>query len=303
MSAELPIGVASAIGAMPFARAVDAVDFVVEQLPQLPSAPPLDLDANCHEVDDLDADTLAGIDAFVTRLQGRSEPVVASLTGPITLDLRLREAGYAPGAAAEIALGAVQRVGGWLLARLGSAMPEAGLLLFLDEPGLHHSMHPSFPLKPAAVERRLSEVVAHLDDLGGRVTVGLNLGARADWAMLLRTGVGALAAPLTAQLETAATEVSRFLDSGGVIGWGAVPVDEPLGASPERLWKRLSAVWCDMTQGGADPMLLRERSIIVPSGPLGAYGLSQAERAVQLAQELAVKVWHQSLGVRLSIGA
>ncbi len=87
------------------------------------------------------------------------------------------------------------------------------------------------------------------------------------------------------------------------MAWGAVPVDEPLGASPERLWKRLAATWCELTRLGVDPMLLRERSIITPAGGLGAFGAGQVDRVVELTQELGERVWRQTLGVRLSIGA
>jgi hypothetical protein len=48
---------------------------------------------------------------------------------------------------------------------------------------------------------------------------------------------------------------------------------------------------------------LRERSIITPAAGLGNFGISQAERILTLAEELATRVLHQTLGVRLSIGA
>jgi hypothetical protein len=108
---------------------------------------------------------------------------------------------------------------------------------------------------------------------------------------------------VTAQLETAAVELGRFLESGGIIAWGAVPVDEPLGQSAERLWRRLSDLWCELTRLGIDPLLLRERSIITPAAGLGNFGTSQAERILALAEDLATRVLHQTLGVRLSIGA
>jgi len=87
------------------------------------------------------------------------------------------------------------------------------------------------------------------------------------------------------------------------MAWGAVPVDEPLGQSVERLWRRLSELWCELSSRGIDPLLLRERSIITPSASIGNFGISQAERILALTEELATRVLHQTLGVRLSIGA
>jgi len=150
----------------------------------------------------------------------------------------------------------------------------------------------------------VSEVVDGIaDDASGEVVVGLQVYGRADWTVLLRSGIGALAAPITAQLDTAVGELRRFLESGGIMAWGAVPVDEPLGASVERLWRRLSEMWCELSSRGIDPLLLRERSIITPASGLGNFGISQAERIVVLAEELATRVLHQTLGVRLQIGA
>jgi hypothetical protein len=97
--------------------------------------------------------------------------------------------------------------------------------------------------------------------------------------------------------------LSAFLRDGGFIAWGAVPVDEPLGASADRLWKRLSALWAELSRLGIDPLLLRERSIITPTADLGAFGVSQAERVIRLTAELSEKVFRQVVGARLSIGA
>ena len=133
--------------------------------------------------------------------------------------------------------------------------------------------------------------------------VGVQVNGRADWAMLLRTGIGVLGAPVSARLDTAAAELARFLESGGFIAWGAVPVDEPLGSSSERLWKRLSAMWSELARLGLDPMLIREHSIITPAAGVGDFGVSQAERILRLTSDLSERVFNQVIGARLSIGA
>jgi hypothetical protein len=297
---EQPAGLATVIGALPFERPVDASEFVLDAVPQLPSAPSVVLDPDHLDVASLGDDVRAGLTTFFGRLVGRVEPVVLTLTGPITLGLRLRDDGVTDEDALRRSASSVRDVARWLLDRARTDLPGAPVLLFLEEPGLTHSMHPTFPFTSSTVETTVASVVSDLD--GGAV-VGVQVGGRADWAMLLRTGIAALAAPITAQLDTAASEIGRFLDLGGVIAWGAVPVDEPLGTSPERLWRRLSAVWCELTRLGVDPMLLRERSIITPSGGLATFAPAQAERVVELAQELANRVWRQTVGLRLSIGA
>jgi len=172
--------------------------------------------------------------------------------------------------------------------------------MVLDEPGLANSMHPTFPLDEDEVQELVGEVV---HDLSPGAAVGVRVDGRADWSMLLRTGIAVLGAPVTAQLETAAAELARFLERGGVVAWGAVPTDEPLGTSADRLWRRLSALWCELVGEGIDPRLLRERSIITTAGELSSFGTSQAERAIALAQDLASRVFRQARGLHLSIGA
>jgi hypothetical protein len=291
--------VATVIGALPF-TATDASTFMLEELPQLPSAPAVELDATHLGVSSVSAEVRAGLVALLSGLRGRTEPIVMSLTGPVTVALDLRRTGTDEVTAADRAVAAVEDTARWLLAVARRWVPDAPVLLFLTEPALGNSMHPTFPLRPVEIERLLASVV---DGLDTEATVGVQVAGRADWSLLLRTGIGVLAAPVGAHLESAAADIGRFLESGGLMAWGAVPVDEPLGISPERLWKRLSATWCELTRRGVDPMLLRERSIITPAGGLGAFGPGQVGRVVELTQELGERVWRQTLGVRLSIGA
>jgi hypothetical protein len=298
---ELPAGLATVIGALPIS--------VRDRLPKLPSAPPVVLSASDAvgnligntPIEEMNAVAL-GVIPFLRRLGGRQDPVLLSVTGPITLDLELRRGGSSEAEAGRLAVAAVEQVAGRLVDLTARLLPGAPVLLFLHEPALAHSMHPTFPMSPDEIEDLLTGVVDELT-IDSDVVVGLQVDGRADWASLLRTGIGALAAPVTAQLETAAVELGRFLEAGGIIAWGAVPVDEPLGQSAERLWRRLSDLWCELTRLGIDPLLLRERSIITPAAGMGNFGISQAERILTLAEDLATRVLHQTLGVRLSIGA
>ncbi|MCC6226916.1 MAG: hypothetical protein IT195_10995 [Microthrixaceae bacterium] len=295
---DAPAGLATVIGARPPTAA--------DSLPMLPSAPPVVLDGG--RLDPASLESLAERDGtlvpFLRKLRGRDNPIVMSLTGPVTVDLDLRRRGLGVEDAARVAREAVSTVASRLLELAGVFVPGAPVLLFLQEPALTNSMHPTFPLAAAEIEHLVADVV---DEVGaeadGEVVLGVQVDGRADWSMLFRTGIGALAAPITAHLDSAVAELSRFLESGGIMAWGAVPVDEPLGASVERLWRRLSELWCDLSSGGIDPLLLRERSIITPAASIGNFGISQAERILSLTEELATRVLHQTLGVRLSIGA
>jgi len=195
---------------------------------------------------------------------------------------------------------AVERRAWTILDLAATVLPGVPVLLFLEEPALDNSMHPTFPLGSPEIEELVTSVV---EPISQDAMVGVQVNGRADWAMLMRTGIGVLGAPVGARLDTAVTELGAFFDNGGFIAWGAVPVDEPLGASAERLWRRLSALWAELAAAGIDPLLLRERSIITPAAGLGTFGLAQAERVLQLTGELSERVFNQVVGARMTIGA
>lgn len=274
-----------------------------EWLPRLPSAPTLGgpIDAEHPGVaSGADNDALDELGEFLVSMEGTSSPVVLSTTGPVSVGLTLLDNGIDRERAIGAAIGAVTRRMRDLLDATRRVLPDALVLIFLEEPGLANSMHPTFPLAGSEIEGLICEVVEPVSD---EALVGVQVCGRADWAMLLRTGIDVLGAPVSARLETAAAELGRFLEAGGFIAWGAVPVDEPLGASAERLWKRLSALWAELARLGLDPLLLRENSIITPAAGLGAFGLGQAERVVKLTLDISERVVNQVIGARLSIGA
>jgi hypothetical protein len=295
---DVPAGLATVLGSLPLMSVTETTRFMREVMPDLVSAPMVGVAGRGSDA--VESESFEAFRSFVSSMSGRVEPIVVNLTGPVTVLLDLRRSGVDRGDAPRRAREAVEVEAHRMLDVTHEHMPDAEVLVVLDEPALANSMHPTFPLEPGEVEELVTEVVA---DLAEDVTVGVRVDGRADWSMLLRTGIGVLGAPVTAQLETAAADISRFLERGGVIAWGAVPTDEPLGTSADRLWRRLSALWCEMVGAGIDPQLLRERSIITTAGELSSFGVSQAERAIVLAQDLASRVFRQARGLQLTIGA
>ena len=307
---QLPAGLATTIGALPQLRPFEAAKVMTELLPRLPAGPTVTISLDGEdpylEIDLRDdrgdgaVDPFGPVREFLESLRGRVEPVVLSLTGPVTIDLGLLERGFDHAEAAAIAHRLVERRARRVLDLAAQLLPGAPVLLFLEEPGLANSMHPTFPLSPDEIEELVSGVV---EPIATDAMIGVQVSGRADWALLLRTGISVLGAPISARLESVAAELQRFLEGGGFIAWGAVPTDEPLGSGVERLWRRLSGIWADLAQAGLDPLLLREHSIITPAAGLGGFGLSQAAQVMKLTAELSERVFNQVVGARLSIGA
>ena len=55
------------------------------------------------------------------------------------------------------------------------------------------------------------------------------------------------------RLLESAGYLARFLSDGGTIAWGAVSTEGPIAMSAERPWRKLSELWCELVQRGADP--------------------------------------------------
>ncbi|MDP9464181.1 MAG: hypothetical protein M3P52_06125, partial [Actinomycetota bacterium] len=93
------------------------------------------------------------------------------------------------------------------------------------------------------------------------------------------------------------------LNDGGTIAWGAVSTDGPIPTSAERPWRKLSELWCELVQRGADPARLRRQSIITPGCGLGTHTPAVAERVHRLAAEISDRVRDQAAATRFSLGA
>lgn len=231
--------------------------------------------------------------------------VRVALVGPVSLTLGLRAAGVPIDAAASFASRVVAARAGALLAEVRRSLPDAAVLVCLNETGLVGAMHPTFPMDPSTVVALLSRSVTALDEHhdAGRLLIGLHVPGHTDWATAIASGVSVLSVPATAGITGWADTLGDFLDRGGRIAWGAVPVDQPLGTSEELLWRRLSAVWCELVGEGLDPLVVRQRSLVSAVDGLGHFGTSQAERVLELVDSLSRRVGRQAIAARLSLGA
>jgi len=327
-------GAVTSIGSLPHRDADSAAAFVLRHhgslpaAPQLPRRSPLEgmlaqgargipgvtvradgtLDVDVAALDPaapttptFDGASHAGLLAFLSLAAGRTEPVKLQLTGPITLGLALIEAGADPSVAYPVAAAAVRAEGAALLAHCRRRLPEAPLVVFLDEPGLVRVADGGLGIEPETAIDLLSHALAALEE---DAVTGVHCCGPTDWRLASAAGATILSLPvdLTSCLA-AAGPLNGHLDRGGWIAWGVVPTHEPLGTDPDRLWRRLSAVWCELVQAGCDPVQLRTQALVTPACGLAGHGVSQAARALKLATTVAARVTDQAVAARLSAGA
>lgn len=327
-------GLATTIGSLPHEDPLAAAAFVLEHSPHLPAAPSLPnrsgrermiaqaawgipgvtvLPDGSLEVDDraidprapltedgIDGDPFVSLRAFLAAVAGRRTPIKLQLTGPVTLGIALLSLGVPAERAFAVAGAAARARARALLAAAGEAAPMAPLVVFVDEPGLTAAMDAAFPLDP---NRTIDLVSSTLAAIEPHAVTGVHCCGMADWRVVLQAGPQILSLPVEMGAAQHAGAISAFLERGGWVAWGAVPTTGPLGATPERLWQHLSAEWCALTQGGCDPVLLREQALVTPACGLATHGLAQAELVVTLTKQVARRLETQTHSMRLTVGA
>lgn len=333
-SMDLIHGLATTIGSLPHTDPAAAATFVLERQPRLPAAPSLpnrsavegmlaqaawgidgvtvlsdgSLDVDARSVDPaaplldpgIGGEPFVALRAFLAAVAGRRAPIKLQLTGPVTLGIALHGLGVPAKRAFAVAGAAVRARASALVRAAQDAAPVAPLVVFVDEPGLTGVMDRSFPLDPNSAIDLVSSSLAVLEP---HAITGLHCCGPADWRVVLQAGPQILSVPVGVGAVEHAGAISAFLERGGRMAWGAVPTSGPLGATPERLWQQLSAEWCGLTQGGCDPVLLREQALITPACGLALHGEPQAELVVTLTNQVARRLETQTHGMRLTVGA
>jgi hypothetical protein len=334
VGSSLPVGLATGIGHLPHCDPGDAVEFVLRHTPRLPAAPSLParsrregmvaqaasgiagvvveadgslviddaaLDPESPLGDaDLTGDAYVGLRAFLTAMADRDGPFKVSLTGPVTLGVALHAAGVEVDLAFAVAGATVRRRARAHVRHVLRRVPQAQLVVFVDEPAMAGLTEAGFPIGPTEAVDLVSSTLAVLEQ---DAVTGLHCCAPADYRLLLGAGPQILSVPVDGGIELYGGLLGDHLDRGGWVAWGAVPTGGPVGLTVERSWRRLSAVWCDLSADGCDPMLLRTNAIITPVCGLAHHGTTQAEHVMELTGRLAARLQDQAVGVRLAAGA
>lgn len=327
--APVGAGLPTAVGSLPYSEPTRAVAVVTDLLPELPAAPQLPRRspregmlaqaaagmAGVHIAADgslytdtraiaptdattaLQGDAWVSLRAFVDAVAGRHHPVKLQLTGPITLGLALAACGV-PSPLAFTAAGAQVRAQATALSAMIERRLPAGAVVVVDEPGLTALTSPAYPLPLDATIDLLSGVLAVLSH---RALAGVHCCGPTDWQLVLQSGPDVVSFPVEHAPDGGV--LAGYLDRGGVVAWGAVPTDRPIGSEPEVHWRRLAERWCEASGAGCDPALLRAQALITPACGLARHGTEQVGHVFALVRQIAERVQHQATAARWSAGA
>ncbi|HEX9259314.1 MAG TPA: hypothetical protein VF855_07230 [Acidimicrobiales bacterium] len=318
---------------MPHTDPRQAAEFVLQHLPELPAVPtlprrsphegmlaqsfvgvrgvsvdddgelvidPRRLDPMAQIVPDLGHPAFAGLQAFLDAAQGRTGPVKWQLTGPVTLGLALTRQGLSPNRAFDVGIRASRVLLRAVHREITKRLPGCDQVVFLDEPGMSALLRPGFPIPPDAAIDLVSGSLAAVE---ATTMAGIHCCGDGDWAAVLATGPAVLSMPVSSDLSKVAGYLARFLEADGWIAWGAVPTDRPVASNADRYWRELSAVWCELVQGGCDAGRLRRQSMVTPACGLAMHSPEQAGKVLALTRAVAERVAGQAVATQLSLGA
>lgn len=254
-------------------------------------------------VTDLSHDAFVGFRTFLD-MAGAERPDLRAVKwqfiGPVTFGRALVRAGVPASDAFEAAVRCVRTRVEHLHDAVDAALPGVRQVVFLDEPALSDLMLPGFPLAPDIAIDLVSGALAAVET---RAVAGLHVCGFGDVPSQLAAGPAIVSMPVHADVLQSAGYLVRFMERGGFVAWGAVSTHGPIATTAERAWRDLNAIWAELVERGADPMLVRRQSVITPECGLAAHTPAVAERVLRLAAEVGGRVRDQASAERWVLGA
>jgi hypothetical protein len=243
----------------------------------------------------------AGFSEFVARLPkqiraGKTIMLKGQVTGPFTLGTNLLDqngrCSYYNDQLRDVVVKTIALKALWQVTRLS----EFGLpvMIFLDEPSLLGFGKQTFiTISRANVTRDINEVVAAVHSRGG--LAGIHCEENTDWSLLMETDLDILDFDAYDHMQGITlypTELEKFFDRGGCLGWGIVPTLDREAAASETipsLIARFEEGVESLVSKGFNRDHLLQGALITPScGAGGVLTEPLAERILDLLRELSV---------------
>ena len=241
-----------------------------------------------------------GFSEFMAQLakpsvSGAAVMLKGQVTGPFTLGTNLMDqngrCAYYDEQLRDVIVKTVSMKALWQMERLSTfGLP---VMIFIDEPSLLGFGKMTFlSVSREDVIRDINEVTAVIHAKGG--LAGVHCEENTDWSLLMETDLDVLDFDAYDHLQGITlypTELARFFERGGCLGWGIVPTLDKDAAATETVESLLTRFEEGMDQfvaRGFDRELLRRRALITPScGAGGVLTEVLAERVLNLLHNLS----------------
>lgn len=243
----------------------------------------------------------AGFFEYISRLpkhlkMGRTVMLKGQVTGPFTLGTNLLDqngrCSYYDEQLHDVIVKTIELKALWQINRFS----EFGLpiMIFLDEPSLLGFGKQTFiTISRADVIKDINEVVRAIHSRG--CITGIHCEENTDWSLLMETDLDILDFDAYDHMQGITlypSELRKFFDRGGCLGWGIVPTLDREAAASETvpsLIDRFEAGVESLVSKGFDRDLLLRKTLITPScGAGGVLTIPLAERVLDLLSELSI---------------
>jgi len=237
----------------------------------------------------------AGFSEFVARLPkqmtlGRTIMLKGQVTGPFTLGTNLLDqngrCSYYDDQLHDLIVKMIVMKALWQIDRLSEfCLP---VMIFLDEPSLlGFGKQTYITISREDVIKDINEVVAAIHSHGG--IAGIHCEENTDWSLIMETDLDILDFDAYDHMQGITlypTELRKFFDQGGCLGWGIVPTLDREAAATETipsLIARFEEGVHVLASKGFDQDQLLQRALITPScGAGGVLTVPLAERVLDL---------------------
>jgi hypothetical protein len=178
----------------------------------------------------------------------------------------------------------------WMEARISQALPGVTTAVEMGEPALSIFTSAVGTGSRSDLQAWMNGVVEEADGIKG-----FHCCANADWSIVLELDIDYLhfdAYQFGDKLSLYAGDIGRFLERGGMIGWGIVPnTDEAINTeTPESLEEKYEPMLESMVRAGVDAPLLYERSFVSTCCDTSNMSPEMAEKAFQVTRQLSERM-------------
>ncbi len=236
-------------------------------------------------------DHAQGLYAFLDLIKTRRfDFLKGHVTGPLTFTLGLTDregrAIYFDEELREIALMLLQAKARWQIEALGRHASQ--VIIFIDEPIVSALGSTAYMgVEEAETVRLISSLSEAIKKAGG--IPAIHCCGRADWGMLLSTGISILNFDAYGYGDTLAIypdEITGFLKGGGYLAWGIVPTTEAIDSEDPDSIRRIFDERMGALSRKVPESLLRERILLTPSCGTGSLSVAQSLKAFQILMRL-----------------
>lgn len=212
----------------------------------------------------------------------RLKLVHTQMPGPVTWGLSLTDLSGRPAwydrTMREVLIKTLVMKAKWQEKKLREILPDVKIMVTLGEPSLGMMSSPFGSISAEEVIQELNEFFQNVEGLRC-----VHCCSNMDWPQLMKTNIQVInfdAYQFAEKIALYPREIKTFLERGGMLAWGIVPVAEETlrSESEDHLLEKLEEGMELLVKGGIDKQRLVEKSFLTPCCTTAALSVEQAEQ-------------------------